>query len=103
MRPISAKELEIVSGGVDHGELVAGAVGSYVGGAIGSEFGPVGTRAGQAIGGFVGKELYGSIRDGYSTAPGITTGVGSYNPNYNPGLISSGFGPSASSSAGGGS
>ncbi|EBR1860541.1 hypothetical protein BS860_24555 [Salmonella enterica] len=60
-------------------------------------------KAGQAIGGFVGKELYGSIRDGYTTAPGITQGVGSYNPNYNPGLISSGFGPSASSSAGSGS
>ncbi|EHX5372870.1 hypothetical protein K3Z50_004634 [Salmonella enterica] len=96
MRNISAKELEIVSGGVDHGELAAGAVGSFVGGAIGSEFGPVGTRAGQAIGGFVGKELYGSIRDGYTMAPGITQGVGSYNPNYNPGLISSGFGPISS-------
>ncbi|EFH6681131.1 hypothetical protein ABT739_004487 [Salmonella enterica subsp. enterica serovar Anatum] len=97
MRAISAKELEIVYGGVDHGELVAGAVGSFIGGTIGSEFGPVGTRAGQAVGGFLGKELYGSIREGYTTAPGVTTGVGSYNPNYNPGLIGSGFGPSSSS------
>lgn len=99
MRELSILDIKFASGAVDHGELAAGAIGSFIGGSIGSEFGPAGTRVGQAVGGFVGKELYGNIRDGYQTAPSVTQGVGSYNPNYNPGLMNSGF----SSSWGGGS
>ncbi|EEG5674657.1 hypothetical protein G3G77_004725 [Salmonella enterica] len=92
MKVLNSEQLLVVSGGVDHGELAAGAVGQFIGGTVGSEFGPLGTRVGQAAGAFVGKEIYTGIRDGYKTAPGISSGLGGFNPNYNPGLISGGFG-----------
>lgn len=40
-----------------------------------------------ALGGYIGGELYNGIQNGYQTAPGITQGLGSFNPNYNSGLI----------------
>lgn len=82
MKVITFKNMKNVSGGIDHGELAAGAIGQFVGGTLGAEFGPVGVRIGQAAGGLVGKEVYGGIRDGYQTAPGVKQGLGSFNPNY---------------------
>ncbi|TFZ51219.1 hypothetical protein E5C26_12740 [Serratia proteamaculans] len=47
------------------------------------------TKNGQAslAAGYVAGELYDGISNGYQTAPGVTQGVGSYNPNYNPSLL----------------
>lgn len=36
---------------------------------------------------YVAGELYEGISNGYQTAPAVTQGIGSYNPNYNSGLI----------------
>jgi outer membrane lipoprotein SlyB len=46
------------------GSLGLGAIGGFVGGALGSPFGPLGTFAGRAIGGFAGSALGGSLGEG---------------------------------------
>lgn len=45
-----------------------------------------------AIGSYIGGVMYNSIRNGYQQAPAVRTGLGSFNPNYNPGLIGGGRG-----------
>lgn len=87
MRPITEKELRLVSGSGTK-EII-----SYGAGAITYAV-TKNTQASMLAGALAG-EIY---EGGYSgTAPTITQGLGSYNPNYNPGLIGSGFGPSSSS------
>ncbi|WP_281074395.1 colicin V family bacteriocin [Klebsiella quasivariicola] len=91
MRELSLLDLKMAKGGYDRGETIAGAVGAAIGADIG---GPVGG----IIGTVVGSELYNSINEGWTMAPGVSQGVGSYNPNYNGSLVSPGY----SSSWGGG-
>ncbi|MEF3107866.1 hypothetical protein QFI91_01965 [Raoultella sp. WB_B2P2-3] len=106
MRDLSLKELNSVFGaGINKDAAVA--AGSAAGGLPGK-----GSRIPGAdiIGGALGGYIGGVIADGsnqsitipsinISTSPSI--GLGCYNPNYNSGLIGSGFGPATSSASNG--
>lgn len=79
MKELNNNPFGLVSGG-DVGETIAVSIGAGVGGAIGAEFGMPGIGAG--IGAAVGSAVYGGAQNGYSTAPGVKQGLGSFNPNY---------------------
>jgi len=81
MRPVTEKELKEVSGSGTK-EIITYGAGALTYAA---------TKNSQAslLAGTLAGEIY---EGGYKTAPGVSQGVGSYNPNYNPSLIGSGFG-----------
>lgn len=83
MKELSLSEINNVSGA--GGEQVAQLAGTVAGTWLSGGNPYVGAFSGYAAG-----EIYNGIQNGYQTAPGVTQGVGSYNPNYNPGLIGNG-------------
>ena len=106
MRNITTDELALIHGaGLDKDASVA--IGTAAGGFLGkaTKF-PGADIAGSAIGGYIGGVIAdGSNRtitipsNGINYNPGI--GLGSFNPNYNGGLLNSGFNSSTSSSSSG--
>ena len=103
MRNITTDELALIHGaGLDKDASVA--IGTAAGGFLGKATKiPGADIAGSAIGGYIGGVIAdGSNRtitipsNGINYNPGI--GLGSFNPNYNGGLLNSGFNSSTSSS-----
>lgn len=43
------------------------------------------------LGSYIGGMMYNGIRNGHQKAPGVSQGLGSYNPNYNPRLLDNGW------------
>ncbi|WP_430489822.1 hypothetical protein ACQR7C_26770 (plasmid) [Salmonella enterica] len=107
MRNLNVHELNLIMGaGIDKDAAVA--IGSAIGGGLGNASKiPGASIIGGSLGGYVG----GVIADGsnntitippvnINTNPGI--GLGSFNPNYNPGLMGSGSSWSGGASGPGG-
>ncbi|EFC3980328.1 hypothetical protein ACOFB5_004768 [Escherichia coli] len=102
MRNITTDELALIHGaGLDKDASVA--IGTAAGGFLGKATKiPGADIAGSAIGGVIADGSNRTITipsNGINYNPGI--GLGSFNPNYNGGLLNSGFNSSTSSSSSG--
>lgn len=75
MKEINSATLSLVSGanGKDIAQLAGAAAGTWLSG--GNPYAGMGA-------GWLSGEVYSGVQNGYSTAPGITQGLGSFNPNY---------------------
>lgn len=98
MRDLTINEINSISGaGLDKDASVA--VGSAAGGLLGKASRiPGADIAGGAMGGYIGGVIADSSNKtinipsiGISSNP--NAGLGGFNPNYNPGLLNSGFSP----------
>ena len=80
MKELTLNDIRAVSGGngKDVAQLAGGVAGTYLSG--GNAYVGMGSA-------YVAGEIYSGIRNGYTTAPGVSGGLGSFNPNYNPGLM----------------
>ncbi|MBK0004850.1 hypothetical protein [Erwinia sp. S38] len=84
MKELSDFDIETISGsgGESAAQLAGALAGTWLSG---------GNPYVGALGGYAAGEIYDGIKNGYETAPPITEGLRSYNPNYNPGLIGGGW------------
>lgn len=80
MKELNLNKINIVSG--SGGEQLAQLVGT-----VGGTWLSGGNPYIGALGGYAAGEIYNGIQNGYQTAPGISEGLGSFNPNYSGGSL----------------